>query len=380
MQTIKKYLLLIFLIENIIVQTILLGTYTDIIFYSALALGTLGIIDGTIFKEINFKKFYWAYLLIILYVVYEFIIAPEFISPKTLLYMGAKIMTLIIIITSISDYRLFYSDKALIYIIIFASFFLLYGLITGTGRYEESRDMAGFSNPNTAGSMGAIVIGILIFYMKNRTWNIFYILILLIGFYGVFAGASRAGFLMLFTFIILRYGASIRNYIMLSILAFLSLFLLDSIGVKTIGIQRLLETYEGELGTLRDDEREAALWMINQNPYKGWGYEAKNVGDAETISDLGAHNAYLELTKQMGIPTAIIYLLILVIPMIINIFYSLKFKIPVTLFLALTITLLIKANYESLIVGVHEIETNLFFFALAMISSNNYIIKTKLIL
>lgn len=383
MKAIKKYLLLVFLIENIMVQSELLGAYTNIVFFASLALSFFGIIDGTIFKAVNVKKFWWTYVLIAIYCIYEFLIAPEFISSKTLTYLLAKIATLIIIITSVSNSREFYNNKVIIILISTMAFFLAYGLITGVGVRTnewtgEFRDRAGFTNPNTAGSMGAIIVGMLIYYVKDKKWNFFYIILLLIGFYGVLAGASRAGFLMLGLFVLFRYGISIKSVLMAGLLLFTAFFLLDAIGVKTFGIQRMVMTYDGEIGTLRDNEREAAELMIAQSPYIGWGYEPENSNEADSISTLESHNAYLEVTKQMGIPTAILFFIIILIPILRNLILSYNYKIRFSLFLVLCLILLVKANYEALIVGVHEFETNLFFFSLAMVSSQNYNIKREL--
>lgn len=372
MQTLKKYLLLIFLLENIAAQTFLLRAYSDIVFYCTLILGFIGIVDFSIFKKINFKKFTWAYLLSALYVIYLFFIAPIFIDDRNLQYLAAKIMTFIIIITSISNYRTFYENKGLFWIMIFLAFFLLYGLLTGKGMYGEGRDTAGFTNANTAGGMGAVLIGILIFYLKNRKWNLFYYFLLFIGLYGVIASGSRAGFLVLGLFILFRYGISIKTILMIGVVLFVGFILLDQIGVHSIGMQRVMDTYSGELGSNREDEREAAFLMIETSPVRGWGFDFENSRDANSISEVGPHNGYLELTEQIGIPCSVIFFSIILFVILKNIYLKIKYRKPVDLFLAMVIAIAIKASYESLFVGVHEFETNLFFFALAMVSSFSY--------
>lgn len=377
MQTIKKYLLLIFLIENIAVQTFLLGGYAQPIFYFTLALGFIGIIDMSIFRIINFKKFKWLYLLGLLYLGYTFLIAPEYVNPKNLQYLIAKIMTFIIIITSLSSNYNFYTNRGLFWVMMIIGFFLLYGLLEGNNMYDDGRGMAGFTNPNTTGSMGAILIGILIFYLKNRKWNVFFYFLLFLGLYGVILGGSRSGFLLLGLFIILRYGISFKTLLMTGIILFTGFYLLDHLGIHAIGMQRVIDTYTGEIGTNRENEVEAARIMIATKPYTGWGFDFENVGAAESVSELGPHNGYLELTEQIGIPLTIIYFLIVLFPLLSNLLIYLKRKIPVSLFPSISISIMVAANYESLFIGVHEFETNLFFFALAMVSAQNYFFKLK---
>lgn len=369
---IKKYLLFAFLLENIITQTSLLGWLSEYLFYPFMALGALYIINGSIFQGDKLKKFGWIYVLMLIYIIYEFFIGYEYISQKTLLYLVGKITTFSIIIVSIDANEAFYRNKAVWWFACAMGFFLIVGMFTGGDVGGNGRALAGYTNSNTAGSMGALTVGMLLFYMRGRKWSAISILIMLFGMYGVLAGASRAGFLVLFLLIFFRYGINAKTVGAIALVVALGLFLLPAIGIETVGIQRLIDTYEGTEGTNREVEREAAEWMIAQKPWTGWGFQAVNQGEAALISTLGAHNGYIEMIKQLGYPCAILYF----IPILILVFQNFKLILIGTvhndLFYSLVIGSLVLANYETLFIGVHEYVTNIFYFSLAMVSAKRY--------
>lgn len=371
---IKKYLLFAFLLENIITQTSLLGWLSNYLFYPFMALGALYVVNGSIFQDDKLRKFGWMYALMLVYIIYEFVIGAEYISLQTLLYLVAKITTFSIMIVSIDANEAFYRGKAVWWLALATGFFLIVGMATG-GDVVSGRALAGYTNSNTAGSLGAMTVGMLLFYMRGRKWNAIPILIMLFGMYGVLAGASRAGFLVLFLLIFFRYGINAKTVGTIGLVVVLGLFLLPAIGIETVGIQRLIDTYEGTEGTNREVEREAAKWMIAQKPWTGWGFEAVNQGIAAELTTLSSHNGYLEIVKQMGYPASIAFFLI-ILTAIVNYWNSFRrYRLHMNLFFALVLTLLIKANYEAGFVGVHEYGTNLFFFALAMMSSQVYSLK-----
>ncbi len=377
MKTLYKYLLLAFLIENVMTQTFLMGFMSEFLFYPFLTLGILAFANPELWKAKNLSRFSCLYILMALYILYEFSIGAEYINERTLYYLVAKIATFGIIISGIIYGEDFYKDKAVIILVTFMAFFLCYGIITGenvvmggTGRIR-----AGYTNENTTGTMGALTAGMLLFYMRNRKWNAFYAILLIIGCYGIFAGASRAGFLMLFLMVILRFGLNLKTFLFILFVGAIGIFLLPSIGLDTVGMQRMIDTYNGVEGSNREPERLAAEWMIAQRPWTGWGYEAVNQGYALVLSNLASHNGYLEVSKQMGIPCAMICFLTIGISLLRDWLTKSKYNESMQVFLALALMLLVKANYESLFIGVHEYETNLFFFALAMSSYHTYMLK-----
>lgn len=358
-------------------QTYLLSFVSEYLFYPFLFLGIIAFINPELWKAKNISRFSCLYILMALYILYEFTIGAEYIDEKTLYYLVAKIATLGIIISGITYGEEFYRDKAVIVLIIFMAFILCYGVISGENNATglSGRIRAGYTNENTTGTMGALIAGMLLFYLRKRQWNVLYAIILVVGCYGIFAGASRAGFLMLFLMVILRFGLNLKTAMFIVSVGLIGIYLLPSLGLDTVGMQRMIDTYNGVEGSNRDPEREAAEWMIAQRPWCGWGYEAVNQGYALMLSKLAAHNGYLEVTKQMGIPFAILYFLTIAVSLLRSWLAKNKSHKSMNVYLALALMLLVKANYESLFIGVHEYETNLFFFALAMSSYQTYMLK-----
>ncbi len=375
MLILKKYLLLVFLLENIMVQTSLMGALANWMFYVFLVLGLICAFDGNIWSGKAIKKFGWAYALMGLYVVYEFIVGAEYINQKTLLYLLAKIVTFVIIITGVYYNEAFYRGEAVKWLVITMSFFILYGLASGGFADSSGRMLAGYTNANTAGSMGAVTVGMVVFYMRDKKWTTIPLVCLLAGMFGVLAGGSRASFLMLGLLVFQRYGFNIKTVGMCMAIVVLGLYILPAVGVETVGIQRMIDTYNGIEGTNRDIERKAAEWMIAQRPWTGWGYQATNQGYALTISKLGSHNGYMEVIKQMGYPCAIIFFAIMGLVVFKGVREVILKHIHMNMSLAVSLMYFIKANYEALFVGVHEFETNIFYFALAMVSARTYALK-----
>lgn len=360
-------------------QTYLLGFMSEYLFYPFLVLGLLAFVNPELWNAKNLSRFSILYILMAIYIIYEFSIGSKYIDEKTLYYLVAKIATFGIFISGINYGEDFYRDKAVIILATFMAFFLCYDIITGENVVmgATGRIRAGYTNENTTGAMGALTAGMLLFYMRNRKWNAFYAILLIIGCYGIFAGASRAGFLMLFLMVILRFGLNIKTGLFILLVGAVGIFLLPSIGLDTVGVQRMVNTYNGVEGSNRDFERLAAEIMIKERPWEGWGFEAKNQGIAATITMLGPHNGYLEIVKQMGIPCTVLYFLSIAVTLLRCWLAKNKYHEHMGMYLALALMLLVKANYESLFIGVHEYETNVFFFALGMSSYHLYMLKQK---
>lgn len=357
-------------------QTRLMGAISDILFYPFMFCGLISLMTPETWRATTVRKFHCLYALMAVYVGYEVTFGLDHINGKTLLYLISKLSTFGIIITSINAAEHFYRHKGVLILICSMAFFLCYGMVTGGGVQSSGRALAGFTNENTAGAMGALTVGMLLFYMKGRKWNIYALFVMLTGFYGVLAGGSRAGFLMLFLLVFLRYGLNLKSAGVMVLLIAAGIYVLPMIDIETVGLQRMMDTYNGIEGSNREPEREAAKWMIAHRPVSGWGYMATNQGYAASISRLASHNGYLEIIKQMGYPTAIIYFGIIFITIIKCYLATRRNHQHIDLFLALTLMLLVKANYEAAFVGVHEYGTNIFFVAIAMASVNRYHLLT----
>jgi len=372
MEKIKKYLLLLFLIENITAQTTSVSSFTGFLFYVFLALGWLTVFDSNTFARITLKKFSWMYFLMVLYIVFQLFISPQKFEPYGLLYVISKIATFLIIITSISSDCDFYEQKLPVILAYVIAFFIILGSITGGFQSGEGRHDLGFSNSNTTGSWGAIMVGCVLFHTQTNKWNWKSYLCVLVGAFAILASGSRASLLMIALLIFFRYGVSYKTVIFGFLFLVFAFYILPFIGLDPIGIDRVVGTVDGTVDMDRERNREAAIWMIQQKSLTGWGFGAKNQGFALSLSELGSHNGYLETCKYMGIPASVFWFLAVVVSTLSYLKTKRQYKIQMDLYFSLVLILFAKSMYESLFVGIHEFETNVFFVALAMLSTRKY--------
>ncbi len=367
MDRIKKYLLFAFILENIAVQTMMMGAFANAVFYILIPIGALFLFSKEIFSSVTMRTCWWAYALSVIYIVYEFFVGSEYVNSRTIFYMCGKITTFVIILVGIRKNYEFYAQKMFFPLAVFLTVFLVYGLLTGQGMSTETgRLTLGYTNENTTSWMGALAVGCILFSKRKWDWKSLFIVCL--GIFGVLAGASRAGMLFLAILVIVRYGLKMNIIIPLILGYIIAVFLLPAIGLNTIGLQRFQDTLKGVESSNRDVEREAAEMMISQKPYTGWGFEAQNVGDALAISELGSHNGYLETLKFMGYPMGGLWIFIVLYSCVQVLMGFWRRRIKFGLSEAYVISLLICAMYEDLFTGVHEFATNFFFISLAISS------------
>lgn len=366
MEKIKKYLLFIFLLENIAVQTTLAGAVANPLFYLFLALGAIFVLQGELWNNESRQTYWPICALAAIYVIYQFSFGSTYITQRSIIYLVAKLTTFAIIITGVKNNYEFYKNRMLNALAIFMCFFIIYGFATGGAVDRGSgRMLVGFTNENTTSSMGALVVGTMLFTV--REWNLKNVLIACIGLYALLAGGSRAGVLILGILVFMRYGFSPKMLFAALLLYVVSVYVFPSIGLNTIGVQRMVDTVEGVEGANRDIERQACWMMIDEHPISGWGFEAQNQGSAATLSEMGSHNGYLETLKFMGYPMGGLWIAIVTYAILHAIIFYRRNRIPFDMHIAILVAFYAKAFYEGLYVGVHEFGTNLIFVCLAVV-------------
>ena len=365
MEKLKKYLLYLFLLENVAAQTSLMGGFSGYFFYAFLLLGAIFMLQGDLWKHKMMSTYWPLYVMGTIYVLYEFTFGYNTISTQTLVYLVAKLTTFAIIIMSIDNNFEFYERKMLYKLSVFICLFVLYGMATGNmGGGGSSRLLVGFGNSNSTSGMGAFVLGTMLFTTKK--WNIKSFLITGIGLYAVLAGGSRAGIMIVAILMFIRYGFSVKFVSVIALIVLAAIYILPTIGLETVGVERFLRTVDGTEGSNRDIERVACWMMISERPWTGWGFEAQNQGAALMLSELGSHNGYLETLKFMGYLCGGAWISILLLSIIVIIKRYHKLGIARDMFIGLVLAFALNAYFEGLFVGVHEFATNMFFVCLAV--------------
>ena len=371
MQFLRKYLLLLFIVENLLAQTKIFGFLSGTLFYVFLALGLLLVPYCLSAKVYSACK--PLYLLAGIYVLYEFTLGYSTISAETLLYVLSKVVVFAIVIGGVtSNFSFYFQESSRLFAFLITGV-LLYAILFG-GLDEASGDQRlqlGFTNSNTTSMMGTIALAQFLFFFKRMPWYVW--VSMLVCLIGILGGGSRNAILMAVVILVVRYGLTFRIVLVSLAMAFTVFYAFPRMGIKTVGVDRMEKTIEGKEGNNREVEREAARIMIAQKPISGWGYQAQNVGKAAKLSVLGSHSGYLEHIKFMGYPFALLLFAAIW-------FYALHYfrklypirHAAVRFHISILLSLIVAAFFEAVWVGVHEIENTLFYMSMAVLSAYLY--------
>lgn len=375
MKIISKYLLLLFLVENLCTQTILLYSYTMPIFYMLLGFGILMVLRPSNWSFFSFGRFGWIFFLSVIYILHCFVVGLEFLDQENILYLIAKIATFFIIITSLNENLEYYEEKGIFLFVLIASCFIIYGFIMPGAEIEfdgEMRNAFGFVNPNAMGGIATIIFGVLICKYRYQRWPIWALIFCVLSVFGVMASGSRSSIIVLVLMFLSQYKFSFKTVFYVVMALLLLIVVLPKIGVEITGVNRMQATLSGELGSNRGDERLAAEIMIQERPWTGWGLVTENQGRAAQVTMMSSHHSYLDLAKTMGIPLAIIWTLAVVSVVIKYLFNMRRYDLPFDFFCVYVLCTLFKGFFEAMFAGAHEIQTNIFYVSLAVLSMRLY--------
>lgn len=378
MNCITKYLLFAFLIENLCTQTLLFYRYTIPLFYVFLALGFLSVFMRKNWTSASRGRFGWMLTLSFIYTFHCFVVGQEFLDRDNVIYLAAKVATFFIIGTSLNRDLKFYEKKGIYLYAIISGLFIVQGLVFPGGDIVfdgEERSALGFVNSNALGGIATIVFGILLSEFRNKKWKKWGLLICCIAVFAVFASGSRSSIIVMVLMLISQYKVSFKMVFIIAAIAVVFLVFLPNVGIEVAGINRMQATISGELGSNRDSEVEAAKWMIQERPLTGWGLITENQGYAAQITMMSSHNSYLDLAKTMGIPLAIVWFLIVISVLIKYLSSMRRYHLPFDFFCVYACCTLFKGCFEALFAGAHEIQTNMFFVSLAVLSMRLYNVK-----
>ena len=169
---------------------------------------------------------------------------------------------------------------------------------------------------------------------------------------------------------VIRYGFSIRNifYTVIGIITFLLIINLNfDTSLNRFGAQSLLND--------RWIQFYYAFETFLQKPYSGWGLDKYAFIDKSIIPYylrgviIGAHNGYLAILVQYGVlfATLIFYIIFSKSYSLLN--YFRKTRVGYTAIYSFIIIYTLTASiYESLMTGINEFHTILFWFSLAILS------------
>lgn len=366
----SEYMLLMFLIVNMTAENVMFASLSKVLFYCVLALSVpVCLLNIKTIKE-GFRACPYMLLWILIYIVYQLSVGLQYATLDNLIYLVAKITTFSVMLLSIGkDFNLYMVrlSKPMGIIIVLL-------LLIGFNKVGNSGTHSfGFYNGNAGCAVA--MIGAASFLFKNAKYALWEKFCLVFCLMCVLIGSSRNSLAMLAILVLFRYGAS-PKLIFAGIVGIIGIvFILPELGFETESVDRLLGTFDGTVSIDRENQREAARWMIEQHPWDGNGFNFQNYGYALDLTDLGAHNGYLNMLEQMGYGFGGLWLVVLALGVYRNLMLYKEKNLYVRKYIAIMAAILFGANQESYLSGVNQFTTNMLYVSMAILWMYRYKMK-----
>lgn len=371
MKFLEKHLLLLFLIANATAEYVSLMFVSKYLFYAVLALSIPIIISKNVFAKSIRTQCPQIYIMMAIYLIAQFLLQPDMINSNTLTYTIGKVVTFCILIFCVShnfEYYFKQTIRPLSYLIL--GLLLVGWFINKGGIGVDDYITFGFANRNAACTLGSIGFAGFLFTSKKYSFKEYLFMSFLL--ITILIGGSRNALAMCLLFIIIKYGFSEKLVFASLFCIFLIVYVLPEFGLEAVALDRLEGTLSGTVSLDREDQREAAQWMIKQRPWTGWGYNHENIGYALSLTEYGAHNGYLTTMKNLGIPLGIMLLVTILWTSLKNLRLYKLHNMEINYHLAVVVSILLAANFEDFLVGVNQITTNIFFLSFVVLNIYRY--------
>lgn len=371
MKFLEKHLLLLFLIANATAEYVSLMFVSKYLFYAVLALSVPIIISKNVFAKSIRAQCPQIYIMMAIYLIAQFLLQPDMINSQTLTYTIGKVVTFCIIMFCVShnfEYYFKQTIRPLSYLIL--GLLLVGWFINKGGISVDNYITFGFANRNAACTLGSIGFAGFLFTSKKYSFKEYMFMSFLL--ITILIGGSRNALAMCLLFIIVRYGISEKLVFASIFCIFIIVYVLPEFGLEAVALDRLEGTLSGTVSLDREDQREAAKWMIMQRPWTGWGYNHENIGYALALTEYGAHNGYLTTMKNLGVPLGIMLLVIILWTSLKNLRLYKLHNMEINYHLAVIVSILLAANFEDFLVGVNQISTNIFFLSFVVLNIYRY--------
>jgi O-antigen ligase len=368
-----KYGYVVFLLNTILYSISNLPFFIpQTLFLSIMFLGILFLLINPIqIKEILFhKSFTFLFLLNLINFSYFFIF-DEINSQSSFEYLMARFMQFSLISLSIYHNLEYFKKKFFdhilfcVYIVIFLSLILYPDIFTA--RYSGI-----IWNENMMGSFTIIGFAILLLKEEKKTYFQFFLMgILLIVSISTGSRIVLIGVVLSF---VLKFGFSLRN-IIYAIMALISFIIVSSTNLDT-SINRINSQ---SLFNDRTEQFQNAIENIMEKPWTGYGL-SKYSGDPDPekrFDEFGkqimhAHNGYLSLFIQLGFIFGFLTLFIIFKKSYTSLMLLRNETGYIRIYSFIVLYTLFAAVFESLITGINEFQTILFWFSLTILSYTKY--------
>jgi O-antigen ligase len=218
-----------------------------------------------------------------------------------------------------------------------------------------------------------VVIAFAILFLKNKVKSDFDYVMLFSFFLMALVSGSRGSIVAIILVYLLKYGFSFRN-LLYGVIAFAFAFTISSINLDT-SLNRFVEQ---SMFNDRILQYEYAILSIKHKLFIGYGLDKYAYINRSLVpvflkgKIIGAHNGYLAILTQYGIIFGglMLYIIFQQSYKLIAFFRnSLDYE---RVYVFIIIYTLIASLYETLLTGINEFQTILFWFALAFLSYSKF--------
>ena len=348
-------------------------TIAPTIFYFLMGTGLiLLIINPSQIKDVIFHRSFLFLLLISLVNLVYFLFFESEFNQDSLEFLMARFVQFSLISLSIYHNYDYYKKKFSSLIIKVISIIVVLGLFVDpdllSGRYYGI-----IWNPNMLASLSVLAFSFVL--MKNEKRTNLDVLLLILFFIVSIATGSRLALLIITVSFIYKFGLSIRN-VFYAIIGFILLFLISSIDLNTsfnrFSSQDILND--------RTDQFNFAINNLEKEFWFGYGLSEysglpSNVDVPEEYQGLliASHNGYLSIFLQYGIIFGFFIILIIMRKSLMLSSYFIRKEQKDNIFLFIVILTLIASMFETLLTGINEFHTILFWFSLSYLSYSKYL-------
>ena len=369
-----KYGAVIFIFNTILLsieQTYSIGNQVFLLLMALFAI--LLVFNPIQIKNILFHKAFSFLLILNIINILYFLLFHNTSDFEAFKYLIARGIQFSIISVSIFYHFEFYRSKFPDLIINLIFFILIIGFFINphifSGRYSGI-----IWNPNMLSSFVVIAFAFL-FLKKDRKTN-FQIFMLFVFIIIALASGSRGALVAIILAFFIKYGLSSRNVIY-GIIAIISYFIVLNFQIDT----SLNRFSDQSLLNDRILQFQYAIASIKNKLFIGYGLDKYAYIDKSLVpyflkgQIIGAHNGYLAILTQYGIVFGgtVIFIIFQKSYNVLSFFRNSDDSERVYLFIV--IYTLIAASYESLMTGINEFHTILFWFSLAILSFSRYKIE-----
>jgi len=362
-----KYGTVIFLFNSILLSVEYTYVIGNQIFLSLMGIFLfMLLINPKQIKTIIFHKAFSFLLIINLLNLIYFFIFHSISDYDAIKYFMARGVQFSIISTSIYFNYDYYKYKFFDHLVYVVFVIVVIGLVINpslfSGRYSGI-----IWNPNMFSSL--VVIAFSIHFLKYEKRTRFDYIILFTLLISSLASGSRGSLVAIIIVFILKYGFTLRNVTY-------GLFALAvSLVVLSVNLETSINRFaENSMFSDRVLQFEYAYLSIKEKLITGYGLDKYAYIDKSLVPSylkgkiIGAHNGYLAIIAQYGIIFGSVILFLIFRQSLQAFSYFKNKKSFESVYLFIVVYTLIAAIYESLMTGINEFQTILFWFSIAILS------------